>query len=428
MNALTTVSELRKPPQQAQAPDQAIDMFTERGFVLAQRIASAYASADAVPAAFRLQVLKKSRDGDVWVENPSAIGNCLVAIETARAVGMSITAVMQNANVIEGRLSWSAQFVIAAINASGRFHPLRFDIKKRGPITAKYREKQGWNKAKGGFDFVDVEVNIEDEVCIAWTLPKGAPIPASIYTLDQARAANLPVIESAPVSLKLAVEEGWYGKSGSKWQTEMKALMLQYRAGAFFGRIHAPDIVMGMGRTSEELADVVDVRSDGTYTVTTETLRDGMRHVDSDGVLTHSPSTTLSQAGLSTGQEQREYSTVGAGQAPSEPAAGQAGQAKPAQTNQQATPAFDLDAFAERLEKCTSEDTLDVMADEISGLQRDQVISDDAAATLLNIFRRRKGELQSGASQQQANSPAGAPAGGGRRRSAAASNPQQSLD
>ena len=101
-----------------QAPDQAIDMFTERGFTLANRIAKAYASSDAVPAQFRMQVLKKVGKQENWVDNPNAIGNCLVAIEVARAVGMSITAVMQNADMIEGKLRWSGKFVIAAINAS----------------------------------------------------------------------------------------------------------------------------------------------------------------------------------------------------------------------------------------------------------------------------------------------------------------------
>ena len=387
MNAPMTVSQIRQTPSEfAAMPDQAIDMFTERGFVLANRIAKAYASADAVPAAFRSQVLKKSRDGDVWIENPSAIGNCLVAIETARAVGMSITAVMQNANVIEGRLSWSAQFVIAAINASGRFHPLRFDIQKRGPIAGKYKEKLGWNKAKGGYDFNEVEVKIDDEVCVAWTLPKGAPIPPNIYTLDQARAANLPVIESAPVSMKLAVEEGWYGKSGSKWQTEMKALMLQYRAGSFFGRIHAPDIVMGMGRTTEELADIVDVMPNGSYTVTSESLRTDMPHVDSDGVITHDPSPTVQQASVQKQQAEpvAQQSTA---------TATQTSQKSEQSTPQVKQPAFDLDAFATRLDTCQSLDALDVMADEVSGLERDQVINEDQSQTLLDVYRRRRQAL-----------------------------------
>ena len=81
----------------AMPADQAVDMFTERGFALANRIALAYSSSDAVPAQFRSYVLKKSGSGrdfkEDWVENRSAVGNCLVAIEVARACRMSITAV-----------------------------------------------------------------------------------------------------------------------------------------------------------------------------------------------------------------------------------------------------------------------------------------------------------------------------------------------
>lgn len=402
MNAPLSVTQVRQGPSElANVPDQAIDMFTERGFVLANRIAKAYASSDAIPVAFRSHVLKKSRNGDEWIENPSAIGNCLVAIETARAVGMSITAVMQNANVIEGRLSWSAQFVIASINSSGRFHPLRFDIKKRGPITAKYREKQGWNKERGGYDFKEVEVKVDDEVCVAWTLPKGMPFPPNIFTLDQAKAANLPVIESAPVSMKLAVEEGWYGKSGSKWQTEMKTLMLQYRAGAFFGRIHAPDIVMGMGRTTEEIADVVDVMPNGSYTVTSESLRTDMRTVDqATGEITHDPSPVVQQQAMPAATETVESSLATttrqqpATQAPAE---------------QQQPPAFDIDAFANRISQCTDLDALDVMADEVNGLARDQVVSDEEALTLHDVYLRRREDLLN-PPQAQTSAPAPTPA------------------
>jgi hypothetical protein len=264
----------------AEPADQTVDLFSARGFALAQRIAQAFSTSNAVPAAFRNFTEKKIKGGgSEWVENQNALGNCLVAIETARSVGVSITAVMQNANVIEGRLTWSGKYKIAAINASHRFTPLRFDVKNKGMIKATYKEKLGWNRDKGGFDFKDVQVEVENLECIAWALPGTMAIPDNIRTLDQARAADLPIIESAPVSMKLAVEEGWYGKPGSKWQTELKHLMLQYRAGSFFGDIHAPDIVMGMGRTTEEALDLVttvDVGADGRVaSVTTEELRRG---------------------------------------------------------------------------------------------------------------------------------------------------------
>ncbi|WP_063902245.1 hypothetical protein [Burkholderia ubonensis] len=262
-------------------PDQAVDMFTERGFMLANRIAKAYASSDAVPAQFRTHNLKKVNGEEIWVENTSAIGNCLVAIEVARAVRMSITAVMQNADMIEGKLRWSGKFVIAAINASGRFTPLRFQMVNRGRIKAAYKEKTGWDREARRPIFADREVEVDDVECIAWALPKGIPEPRITpedlrkyqgRMLDLYKAIGMPVIESAPVTMKMVVEEGWYGKSGSKWQGEMRAIMFQYRTGSFFGNIHAPDIVMGMGRTTEEEIDIVDVNADGSYSVNRSTL------------------------------------------------------------------------------------------------------------------------------------------------------------
>ena len=59
----------------------------------------------------------------------------------------------------------------------------------------------------------------------------------------------------------MAKDEGWYGKSGSKWQT-MPELMLQYRAAAFFARTNCPEITMGM-YTSEEYSDYSDVTTKG---------------------------------------------------------------------------------------------------------------------------------------------------------------------
>ena len=45
--------------------------------------------------------------------------------------------------------------------------------------------------------------------------------------------------------MEMAIKEGWYTKSGSKWQT-MPRLMLQYRAASFWQRAYAPEISMGM--------------------------------------------------------------------------------------------------------------------------------------------------------------------------------------
>ena len=270
MNAATSLAAVKETGALANVPDTKVDMFSARGFALAQRIANAFASSDAVPAQFRSHNLKRNGDGsETWVENPSAIGNCIVSIEVAQAVGMSVTAVMQNADVIEGKLRWSGKFAIAAINASRRFSPLRFDVQNFGKITATYKEKGTWNKEQRRYNMTEKSVEVENLQCIAWAIPAGTQLPQGVYTLAQARKAGLPVVESAPVSIRMAVEEGWYSKPGSKWQTELKHLMLQYRAGTFFGNIHAPDIIMGMGRTVEEERDIIDLSPDGAVALVT---------------------------------------------------------------------------------------------------------------------------------------------------------------
>ena len=273
MNApATNLATLRNPPPAAPAPDLHVDFFSRNGFELACRIAKAYASSDAVPSAFRSQIEKKEKVNGVFqtitVENPAALGNCLVAIEVSNSVGLSITSVMQNADVINGKLRWSSKFQIGAVNASRRFSPLRFNLQNLGRIKASYREKQGWNKAKGGFDFLERSVEIDNWECVAWA-----------YILDARGAPTAEVVQSIPVSMKMAVEEGWYSKDGSKWQGEMRFQMLQYRAGTFFAGIYAPDVIMGMGKSIEDYRDAIDVtqQDDGVFSAspTLQELRTG---------------------------------------------------------------------------------------------------------------------------------------------------------
>lgn len=237
--AVATVEAQRSTP---------IDLLSPQGFEFGIRLARALASSNAVPEQFRATIEKKDRDFNVtYVENPNAIGNCLVAIEVARSIGMSVVSVMQNADNINGKLRWTSKFQIAAVNASGRFGPLQYDIKPRGKIKAKYREKQGWNKQTRKYDYVEHEVEIEDVECRAWAYAR------------QNGVLTTRRVEGPPVSMKMAVEEGWYAKDGSKWQGEMRELMLQYRAGTFFAAIHASDIVMGMGQPAEVERDIIDI-------------------------------------------------------------------------------------------------------------------------------------------------------------------------
>ncbi len=61
-------------------------------------------------------------------------------------------------------------------------------------------------------------------------------------------------LEGPVVTMDMAKAEGWVDKAGSKWKT-MPELMMRYRAAAFFGRLYAPEITMGMHST-EEVIDI----------------------------------------------------------------------------------------------------------------------------------------------------------------------------
>jgi hypothetical protein len=54
--------------------------------------------------------------------------------------------------------------------------------------------------------------------------------------------------------MEMAKAEGWIDKTGSKWKT-MPELMLKYRAAAFFGRLYAPEIMMGL-YSADEIVDI----------------------------------------------------------------------------------------------------------------------------------------------------------------------------
>ena len=135
------------------------------------------------------------------------VANTLVALEIANRIGASPLMVMQNLNIIHGRPSWGSSFIIAAINGSGKFTALRFVGDLGKGIKAVCQEKA-----------------------------TGETLEGPVVTMDMAKA------------------EGWVDKAGSKWKT-MPELMMRYRAAAFFGRLYAPEITMGMHST-EEVIDI----------------------------------------------------------------------------------------------------------------------------------------------------------------------------
>jgi hypothetical protein len=142
-------------------------------------------------------------------EYQNNIPNIMIALEMANRIGASPLMVMQNLNIIQGRPSWSSQFIISALNSCKRFTPLRFKMDGVG----------------------------DEYGCTAW-----------------AKDSSGEILEGPKVTWKMATAEGWTTKGGSKWKT-MPELMFRYRAAAFFGRLYAPDVLMGMG-TADEAEDI----------------------------------------------------------------------------------------------------------------------------------------------------------------------------
>lgn len=165
----------------------------EQEFSLIQRKAEALSSSELVPKIYQ-------------GGTPKAIANCIIAMDIAERTGSSPLMVTQNLDIIQGKPGWSSKFIIAAINSSGKYGPLRFKKDK--------------------------------ESCMA-------------YAKDLATGE---VLEGPTVTMAMAEAEGWLGKSGSKWKT-MPELMLMYRSASFFGKLYAPEILLGM-QTSEELMDM----------------------------------------------------------------------------------------------------------------------------------------------------------------------------
>jgi hypothetical protein len=247
----TTLDNMRQQPQKEHT-NVSMGFGNEQSFALMQRAAKLLSNSTLVPAAYRAWDEKKG-------ENPNALANCVVALNMSQRMGADPLMVMQNLYIVEGRPSWSSQWIIAAINGCGRFSPLRFDLKDLGSKEVEYEVTKWVNRERVTSRHKATVQNLE---CVAWAIEK--------ETGER--------IDSPKVSVEMAVKEGWYGKSGSKWQT-MPEVMLRYRTASFFGKLYAPELLMGI-QSVEEAHDIIEVYPDGTVaSITTETLRSTAREV-----------------------------------------------------------------------------------------------------------------------------------------------------
>lgn len=147
------------------------------------------------------------------------LGNCVIAIDMATRMNANPLMIMQNLYIVYGNPSFSSKFLIATINASGKFSPLRYEFKNTE--------------------------NTPEYACRA-------------VAYEIADREHKEPLYGDWVSIKMADDEGWSKKSGSKWKT-MPSQMLRYRAAAFWQRVYCPEISMGF-LTKEEYEDIEDVQ------------------------------------------------------------------------------------------------------------------------------------------------------------------------
>lgn len=222
-----------------------VGLLNLEAFELSQRVAKMLASSTLVPEQYRaITKVKAGKDNNgQWVyqdvENPNGLSNCVIALNMANRMGADPLMIMQNLYLIEGRPSWSSQFIMASINSCGRFSALRFEIEDLGEKEVEYQET-AW--VSGRKQTNTKKIKIQNISCMAWVIERESG----------------ERLESSKISIEMAVKEGWYQKNGSKWQT-MPEQMLRYRAASFFGRVYAPELLMGLRSADEEQDRIIDI-------------------------------------------------------------------------------------------------------------------------------------------------------------------------
>lgn len=251
MNAQTQIT--------AAPQSNSVGLLNLEAFELSQRVAKMLSSSTLVPEQYRSVIkVKAGKDqSGQWMyrdeENPNGLSNCIIALNMANRMGADPLMIMQNLYLIEGRPSWSSQFIMASINSCGRFSALRFDLEDLGEKEVEYQETVWSNRQK---QTVTKKIKIQNFACTAWAIER-----------ETGERLN-----SSKITIEMAVKEGWYQKNGSKWQT-MPEQMLRYRAASFFGRVYAPELLMGLKSAEEEQDQIIDVTPDQELVVKADTAQ-----------------------------------------------------------------------------------------------------------------------------------------------------------
>ena len=148
---------------------------------------------------------------DVFKNNPAAVISILY---TSIQLGIPVVTLANEIYIVHGKAGYSGKMMLTLMKRSGRFRNIVYKTQESDDIVkgTNVKNTSSWYEA----------VNVETG----------------------------QIVKGAKVSIQMAVDEGWYGKPGSKWKT-MPEIMLAYRAAAFFVRMHCPEMTMGLMTTDE---------------------------------------------------------------------------------------------------------------------------------------------------------------------------------
>ena len=196
-------------------------------FEQGQRVAQMLSQSDFVPKRFQ-----------------GKVGNCLIALDLAETLNCKPILLMQSMYVVHGEPAFKGSFVAAMLNASGRYDKLKYRFDGEG----------------------------DEYGCTA-------------YATDR---KTKEVVEGPKITMAIVKGEGWL--TNQKWKT-MPEVMFTYRAAAWFGRRHDPDILMGM-QTVEEAQDIIDITPNRNGVHTADDITEKLK---ANATKTRQPAEPMSQ-------------------------------------------------------------------------------------------------------------------------------------
>lgn len=171
-----------------------------------QKVAKVYAASSFLSASWR-----KLSEGE-------RLANLIIIVNRAGALKCDPLLLLQNLDIIAGRMCWRSSFLLQLLQAHG-WTGSRYDL-VGDPNTPEF-----WGDDSHGCTFSAIN-----------------PATGERET-------------GTKITVAMIKGEGWLNREGSKWRT-MPEQMLKYRAVAFFARTNAP-AVMGGFYSQDEIEDIV---------------------------------------------------------------------------------------------------------------------------------------------------------------------------